>query len=113
MRKAVLAVLVLFGLGALAVETGHARPLIVWQVERSLIASGMGEGRAECMAGRMVDRLSLMQLWTLRRAMAPREGEPENARGLFDSIKRLRRTEDGEIIGVVTSSAALCAIGLG
>jgi hypothetical protein len=45
--------------------------------------------------------------------MAPRDGEPENARGIFDSINRLRRTEDGEIIGVVTTSAALCAIGLG
>jgi hypothetical protein len=54
-----------------------------------------------------------MQLWTLRQAMAPREGEPEQARGALDSIKRLRRTEDGEIVGVVTSSAALCAIGLG
>ncbi|MFN3989929.1 MAG: hypothetical protein ACK4IS_06700 [Erythrobacter sp.] len=113
MRKAVLALLVIIALAALAVQTGYARPLIVWQVQRSLVASGIGEGRAECMAGRMVNRLSLMQLWTLRQAMAPREGEPEQARGLFGSIKRLRRTEDGEIIGVVTSSAALCAIGLG
>jgi hypothetical protein len=113
MKKLLLIVVMLFGAGVAAVQTGYARPVIAWQVERSLVASGMGEGRAECMAGRMVDRLSLMQLWTLRQAMAPREGEAENARGIFDSIKRLRRTEDGEIIGVVTSSAALCAIGLG
>lgn len=113
MKKLLLIILVLIGAGVVAVQTGTARPVIVWQVERSLVSSGMGEGRAECMAGRMVDRLSLMQLWTLRQAMAPREGEPENARGLFDSIKRLQRTEDGEIVGVVTSSAALCAIGLG
>lgn len=113
MKKLLLIILVLIGACVVAVQTGTARPVIVWQVERSLVASGMGEGRAECMAGRMVDRLSLMQLWTLRQAMAPRDGEPENARGLFDSIKRLQRTEDGEIVGVVTSSAALCAIGLG
>lgn len=113
MKKLLLIVVLLIGAGVAAVQTGYARPVIAWQVERSLVASGMGEGRAACMAGRMVDRLSLGQLWTLRQAMAPREGEPETARGLFDSIQRLRRTQDGEIVGVVTSSAALCAIGLG
>jgi hypothetical protein len=113
MRKAILAVLVIVALAVLAVQAGYARPVIVWQVERSLVAGGMGPKRAECMAGRMVDRLTLGQLWTLSQAMAPREGEPEQARGPLGSIKRLRRTEDGEIIGVVTSSAALCAIGLG
>lgn len=113
MKKLLVIIVLLAGAGVAAVQTGYARPVIVWQVERSLVASGMGEGRAECMAGRMADRLSLMQLWTLRQAMAPRAGESEQARGIFDSIKRLRRTEDGEIVGVVTSSAALCAIGLG
>ena len=113
MKKLLLILLLLIGAGVLAVATGAARPLIVWQVERSLVAGGMGERRAACMAGRMVDRLSLGQLWTLRQAMAPREGEPEQARGLLGTIARLRRTDDGEIVGVVTSSAALCAIGIG
>lgn len=113
MKKLLLILLLLIGAGVLAVTTGAARPLIVWQVERSLTAGGMGERRAECMAGRMADRLSLGQLWTLRQAMAPREGEPEQARGLLGTIARLRRTDDGEIVGVVTSSAALCAIGIG
>lgn len=113
MRKVILAVLVIVALAILAVQTGAARPVIVWQVERSLVAGGMGESRARCMAVRMVDRLSLGQLWTLRQAMAPRQGEPEQARGLLGTIARLRRTEDGEIVGVVTSSAALCAIGIG
>lgn len=113
MKKLLLILLLLIGAGVLAVTTGAARPLIVWQVERSLVAGGVGERRAECMAGRMVDRLSLGQLWTLRQAMAPRDGEPEQARGLLGTIARLRRTDDGEIVGVVTSSAALCAIGIG
>ncbi len=113
MKKLLLIMLLLIGAGVLAVQTGAARPLIAWQVERSLVSGGMGPKRAECMAGRMVDRLSVGQLWTLRRAMAPREGEPEIARRPLGSIKRLRRTEDGEIISVVTSSAALCAIGIG
>ncbi len=117
MKKLLLIILLLAGAGVAAVQTGYARPLIApliaGQVERSLVAGGMGPQRAECMAGRMVDRLSLTQLWTLRQAMAPREGEPEQARGVLPTIKRLRRTQDGEIIAVVTSSAALCAVGLG
>jgi uncharacterized protein (DUF58 family) len=113
MRKLLLALLLLIGLAVIAVQTGFARPVIKWQVERSLVASGMGEGRADCMAGRMVDRLTLGQLYTLQRAMAPRDGEPETARGIFGTIQRLRRSEDGEVVGVVTTSAALCAIGIG
>ena len=113
MKKLLLSIVLLIGAGVVAVQTGHARPLIKWQVEHALTDSGMGPKRADCMSGRMVDRLSLGQLWTLRQAMAPREGEPEQASGIRDSIKRLRRTEDDKIIGVVTTSAALCAVGLG
>jgi hypothetical protein len=113
MKKLLLIILFLIGASVLAVETGLARSLIAWQVERSLAASGMGQQRAECMAGRMVDRLSLGQLWTLRQAMVPRRDEPGIARGPLSIIKLLHRTEDSEIIGVVASSAALCAIGLG
>lgn len=113
MKKLLLIILLLIGAGVLAVQTGYARPLVTWQVERSLVAGGMGEGRASCMAGRMADRLSLIQLYKLQRAMAPRDGEPEIARGILGTIQRLRRSEDGEIVGVVTTSAALCAIGLG
>lgn len=113
MKKLLLIILALIGAGVAAVQTGYARPIIAWQVERSLVAGGMGQSRAHCMAGRMVDRLSLTQLWTLRQAMAPREGESEQARGVFGTIKRLKRTDDPEIIGVVTTSAALCAVRLG
>jgi hypothetical protein len=113
MKKLLLFILLVIVVSVVAVQTGYARPLIKWQVESALMDSGMGPKRADCMAGRMVDRLSLGQLWTLRQAMAPREGEPEQARGIRDTIKRLRRTQDDKIIGVVTSSAALCAVGLG
>ena len=113
MKKLLLIFVLLIGAGVIAVQTGLARPLIKAQVEASLVAGGMGEGRAECMAGRVTDRLSLWQIYKLRRAMAPREGEPETARGIIGTITRLRRSEDGEIVSVVTTSAALCAIGLG
>lgn len=113
MKKLLFVLLLLMGAGVLAVQTGVARPMIAAQVERSLMASGIGPRRAECMAGRMVDRLSLWHLYTLQRAMAPRDGETRSAPGIIGTITRLRRSEDGEIIGVVTSSAALCAIRIG
>jgi hypothetical protein len=61
----------------------------------------------------MVDRLSIGQLWKLRQGMAAREGEPEEGYGLGELIKRLRRVGDGEAVAVLTTSAPLCAIGIG
>lgn len=113
MRKLLFVAVVLALLVGIAFQTGLARPVVKWQVERSLLASGMSEKRADCMAGRMVDRLSIGQLWYLRQAMAPRDGETENPDGLGDTIKRLRRADDDEVVAVVTTSAGLCAIGIG
>ena len=45
--------------------------------------------------------------------MAAQEGEPEEGYGLGELIKRLRRVDDGEAVAVLTSSAGLCAIGIG
>lgn len=112
-RKLFITLVLLVALFGVALYTGHARPVVKWQVERSLLASGMSEKRADCMAGRMVDRLTIVQLWNLRQAMAPRDGESENPDGLGDTIKRLRRADDSEVVAVVTTSAGLCAIGIG
>ena len=113
MRKLLIGLLLIVVLAAGAVSTGLADPLVRWQVKGALVQSGIGEKRAECMAERMVERLTLGQLWKLRQGMAPPEGEPENDYGLGELIKRLRRVEDGEAVAVLTTSAGLCAIGLG
>lgn len=113
MKKLLLWIVVLAGLAGGALASGLADPLVAWQVKGSLVASGIGENRAECMADRMVERLTLGQLWKLRQGMAPQGGEPENAEGLGEMIKRLRRVGDGEAVAVLTTSAGLCAIGLG
>ena len=113
MRKLLFGIVVLALLVAIALQTGLARPLVKWQVEASLIDSGLSEGRADCMAGRMVDRLSVWQLYKLRSGMSPREGEAENPTGLGDLIKRLRRVDDAEAVAVVTTSSGLCAMGVG
>lgn len=113
MRKLLIGLLLIVGVGAGALFTGLADPVVEWQVKGALVEAGVGERRAECMAGRMVDRLTIGQLWNLRQAMAPLEGEPEAGYGLGELVKRLRRVEDGEVVAVLTTSAGLCAIGIG
>lgn len=113
MKKLLIWIVVLSALAGGAVYTGLANPLVAWQVKGALVESGIGENRAECMADRMVERLTITQLWKLRQGMAPQAGEPENAGGLGELFKRLDRVGDGEAVAVLTTSAGLCAIGIG
>lgn len=113
MRKLLIGILLVVLLGAGALFSGLANPLVEMQVKGALVESGIGEKRAECMAERMVDRLTLGQLWKLRQGMAAQEGEPEEGYGLGELVKRLRRVDDGEAVAVLTTSAGLCALGVG
>ncbi len=113
MKKLINLLLVLILLAGVAVFAGLADPLIAGRIEASLVEAGVGEKRAECMAGRMVDRLNVVQLWKLRQGMAAQEGEPESGYGLGELIKRLDRVDDGEAVAVLTTSAGLCALGIG
>lgn len=113
MRKLVIGVLLVAVLAVGAVATGLADPLIRWEVKGALVAAGIGEARADCMAERMVDRLTIGQLWKLRQGMAAQPGEPEEGYGLGELVKRLRRVGDSEAVAVLTTSAGLCAIGMG
>ncbi len=113
MRKLIMGLLLVLLLAGGAVFTGLANPLVELQVKGALVESGIGEKRAACMAERMVDRLTIGQLWKLRQGMAPQAGEPEEGYGIGELVKRLRRVEDGEAVAVLTTSAGLCAIGIG
>jgi hypothetical protein len=113
MRKLIIGILLILLLTGSAVYTGLANPLIATQVKAALMQSGVGEERAACMADRMVERLTVVQLYRLRQGMAPQAGEPANADGLGELVKRLSRIEDGEAVAVLTTSAGLCAIGIG
>ena len=113
MKKLLIGLLLIVVLGAGALFSGLANPLVEMRVKSALVESGIGEKRAACMAERMVDRLSIGQLWKLRQGMAPQEGEPEEGYGLGELVKRLRRVGDGETVAVLTTSAGLCTIGLG
>ena len=113
MRKLIIGVLLILLLAGGALSSGLANPVVAWQVEGALVQSGLGEKRAACMAERMVDRLTIVQLWKLRQGMAAQPGEPEEGYGLGELVKRLDRVDDGEAVAVLTTSAGLCAIGIG
>ncbi len=113
MKKLLIGLLLIVVLGAGALFSGLANPLVEIRVKSALVESGIGEKRAACMAERMVERLTISQLWALRQGMAAQEGEPEEGYGLGELIKRLRRVGDGEVVAVLTTSAGLCALGIG
>ncbi|GAB4475842.1 MAG: hypothetical protein OHK0018_06610 [Erythrobacter tepidarius] len=113
MPKLIVGLLLVILLAGGALFSGLANPLVEMQVKAALVESGIGDKRAECMAERMVKRLSIVQLWKLRQGMAAQEGEPESGYGLGELIKRLDRVGDGEAVAVLTTSAGLCAIGIG
>ena len=72
-----------------------------------LVSAGIPRATAACMADRMVHRLSLLQLRRLSGL-----GKAGQSRNLSQFVYRVRSLKDPEILGVVTSSAALCATGL-
>ena len=70
--------------------------------------AGLSEAMAACMAERMVDRLSLAQL--------RRIGDlpyASSSVSVSEFLHRIRALGDPQILGVSSSSAALCAVGLG
>ena len=77
------------------------------RLRTGLVNAGLPKPLSACMAERMVDRLSLAQL--LRLADLPRV---RTAATLPEFLRRVRVLGDPEILGVATSSAALCSTGL-
>ena len=85
--------------------TGCVSRIAESRVRAALIANGLPARTADCMAERMVDRLSIGQLRKL-----------ERLRGLGESrtpmafVAKVRSVGDSEALAVVTSSAAVCAL---
>ncbi|PEQ13318.1 hypothetical protein B2G71_07735 [Novosphingobium sp. PC22D] len=91
-------------LGAALLLAGCVEKIAQERVRGALVEAGLSEGNAQCMASRMVDRLSIGQL----RKLEALQGEK---RTLADYVAIVRRVGDPELIGVTASSAALCAAG--
>jgi hypothetical protein len=87
--------------------TGCATPET--RIRTALIEAGLSKPIAACMAGRMVDRLSLMQLNKLR-GLDKLKGQRADKITIDEFVKRTKALQDPEILGVVSSSGVICAI---
>jgi hypothetical protein len=94
------AVLIVLALTACAIPEARLRT--------GLRNAGLSESMAACMAERMADRLSLMQL--RRIGDLPRASSSVSVQQF---LHRIRSLGDAQILAVSSSSAALCAVGLG
>ena len=90
---------------------GCAETIAEDRVRSALVGAGLPEPTANCMAERMVDRLTIPQLRKLE-ALKGDGSEGQNAT-LQDYLARVRAVGDTEVIAVTASSGALCAVGMG
>jgi type IV pilus biogenesis protein CpaD/CtpE len=79
------------------------------RVRTALIDAGLSKPIATCMADRMVDRLSLIQLNRLS-GLKKLRGQDMRKVTVDEFLKRTRSLQDPEILGVVTSSGLICAV---
>jgi hypothetical protein len=79
------------------------------RVRTALIDAGLSKPVASCMADRMVDRLSLIQLNRLS-GLKKLRGADMRKISVEEFLKRTRSLQDPEILGVVTSSGLICAV---
>ena len=89
----------------LLVATGCVERIAESRVRSALVDAGLSDRNADCMARRMVERLTIGQL----RKLEALRGEK---RTIADYVIAVRRVGDAETLAVTTSSAALCAAGL-
>ena len=79
------------------------------RVRTALMDAGLSQPIAACMADRMVDRLSLIQLNKLS-GLKKLRGQDMRKITVEDFLKRTRSLQDPEILGVVSASGLICAI---
>ncbi|MGQ3101587.1 MAG: hypothetical protein CVT78_07400 [Alphaproteobacteria bacterium HGW-Alphaproteobacteria-17] len=97
-----LAVLSLLTVSLAACATPETR------LRTGLVNAGLSKPIAACMAERMVDRLSLLQLRRLG-SLASLKDKNASDLSLNQFLHKVRALKDPEILTVTTSSAALCA----
>lgn len=79
------------------------------RVRTALMDAGLSKPIASCMADRMVDRLSLIQLNKLSGLKKLRNKDVRQL-SVDEFLKRTKSLQDPEILGVVTSSGLICAV---
>ena len=101
MKRAALVTLIALALSACATPETRVRT--------ALMDAGLSQLIAACMADRMVDRLSLIQLNKLS-GLKKLRGQDMRKITVEDFLKRTRSLQDPEILGVVSASGLICAI---
>lgn len=81
------------------------------RVRAGLERAGVSPPLARCMAERMVDRLSLAQLRRIGQ-LGDMHGRDVRDLPVGELLARARALGDPEILGVMTTSAAVCALDL-
>ena len=79
------------------------------RVRTALMDAGLSQPIAACMADRMVDRLSLIQLNKLN-GLKKLRGQDMRKVTVEEFLRRTRALQDPEILGVTTSSGLICAV---
>ncbi len=79
------------------------------RVRSGLVDAGVPRPIAACMAERMVDRLSLLQLRRIGR-LSDLRGANARQMSVEQLLRRSRALQDPEIWAVVSTSAAICAL---
>ena len=92
---------------AVAMLTACATPET--RVRTALMDAGLSKPIASCMADRMVDRLSLIQLNKLSGLKKLRDKDMRKL-SVDEFLKRTLSLQDPEILGVVSSSGLICAV---
>jgi hypothetical protein len=80
------------------------------RLRNGLASAGLPNPVAACMADRMIDRLSLLQLRRLA-ALGSLSDRPLRELTPEQFLRKVRALKDVEILAITTSSAALCAFG--
>ena len=101
MKRAALVALIALALSACATPETRVRT--------ALMDAGLSQPIAACMADRMVDRLSLVQLNKLS-GLKKLRGQDMRKITVEDFLTRTRSLQDPEILGVVSASGLICAI---
>jgi hypothetical protein len=108
---AIVLVIALIGAGVwvLTRDGGVLEEVTEQRVEGALLANGVPVPMAQCMAPKLTDRLSIMQLQKLEK-LGPQGGEARMPRSAGEAIDRLRRVEDSEAVSALVSVATACGI---
>jgi hypothetical protein len=79
------------------------------RIRTALTDAGLSQPIAACMADRMVDRLSLVQLNKLS-GLKKLRGQDMRKVTVEEFLRRTRALQDPEILRVTTSSGLICAV---